>query len=85
MIHSESSSDLHEREDGRRRANTITVGWRLGRDIVSEVLALAEETGTRPGRLVAGILREQIALMRRPIDSVELETRMLRARFDRRD
>ncbi len=58
----------------------MLVGWRFPRDLVDQVRSLAIARGERPGAMVSRILREQLMILSSPIDSAELEQRMLRAR-----
>jgi hypothetical protein len=57
----------------RCRVDTTQTGWRLPGDLIADVTEIAATQGTRPGRLVATILREQIAILRAPTSSAELE------------
>jgi hypothetical protein len=69
-------SVVHRDPSHRGVTPTTMVGWRLSCDVVKEVIETAREYGVRPGALVTGILREQIALLRQPISSAELERRI---------
>jgi hypothetical protein len=57
---------------GSPRTDTRGVGWRLPKEVVSQVRTLAKREGTRPGKLIIPWLRQAVAETQRNLSAKEL-------------